>query len=509
MRKLIVFAMLTIAVQSCNYYVYPARKVPDSYSNTYKDIRKEELKEFREESKEYDIVIDPIERIPFQEYGFFAQADGNWGEKLLLPASLRQELADKWKWPVFIKVFDTGGKYNHPDLQEGQVAGRNYTTSPGLEDIQGHSTHVAGIIAGKDFGMLYDAIKLGKVRFQPIKILSDSGSGSFSWIANAFEQEEKDNDALRAYNWRVIVNGSFGGGTSIIQLIEQHLKNGYNKGTHFVFAAGNTGREVNYPGMSPYSITASSIDESMKISSFSSRGPQIDHAAPGGKINSTYKNGYAVLSGTSMATPFLTSLTAIAIGLHGEKLKTVDQTRAYLRQVATDLGDKGKDDLYGYGIHFVQHMLDNPPKDDNSQPNPEPEPDPVIPNPNTVVNLLNKDSYLAKWSKPGLSAPKTARIEEVYYQIGGNESEEVLYDKAASYFESYFSGGSLGFNNSNATGYDAIYSTGFFLEYIAKRKGIDIKVLSIIGLDEQNRRFVISKDFSKSTYIQADYITNK
>jgi len=514
MRKALL--ILALFATSCTKHLPSRKDVPESYSEIYKDVKREQLKVYREEKKEWDIVLDPIETVPVSQYSFFETSQvKNWGEQLLLPESIRQELADKWKFPVFIKVFDTAGKLLHPDLQLGQMEGRNYTTSPGLEDVQGHSTHVTGIIAGKDFGMLWEVIQLGKVRFQPIKILSDSGSGSFTWITNAFEAEEKDNDLLRNRGWRIVTNGSFGGGTQIISTIEKHLQAGTQKGTYFVFAAGNSGREVNYPGNSPYAITASSLDQNMKISSFSSRGPEVDFSNPGGQIRSTYKNGYADLSGTSMASPFLTSIVAAAIGLYGDKLPSVAHTRAYLQKIATDLGDKGKDDLYGYGVHFIQHMLANPPDgniqpapDPQPNPDPKPDPDPVPPSYKTV-GVNETTPYLIKWTKPGLTSPAIARISRVVVETVGKGDEEGMYDAAKEFLKSYMTSGTLGFNDSKANGFDAIYYCGYFIEEVAKRRGLTLKVKLIEGMDEQGRAYSIEADFSQTTTIKADYFTQK
>jgi hypothetical protein len=291
--------------------------------------------------------------------------------------------------------------------------------------------------------------------------------------------------------------------------LKSSLQVGVGKGTHFVFAAGNSGREVNYPGNSPFAITASSLDQNMKISSFSSRGPEVDHANPGGQIRSTYKNGYADLSGTSMASPFLASIVAIAQGLYGDQLPTPGHTKAYLKMIATDLGDKGKDDLYGYGVHFVQHILANPP---SGTPEPEPEPGPSPepePQPGTkAVTIVDDNSYLVRWTKPGAATAGIARIQGVDITVQAKTNEEGLYDTGKAFLDYYFKSGSLGFNNSQATGYDAIYYTGYFMEQLAERRGLTLKVNSITGIDEVGRAFTVRANFKDTQSIIADLFLN-
>jgi len=141
--------------------------------------------------------------------------------------------------------------------------------------------------------------------------------------------------------------------------IHQALLLAISKGVFVITAAGNEGPEldtVGYPAGFPEMVAVGSIDRTKKLSSFSSRGRQVDIVAPGDQITSCYPpRSYAVLSGTSMATPFVSGVVALMLAKH-RKLggKTPIQTQQdmieQLCRSADDAGKAGFDPLYGCGI---------------------------------------------------------------------------------------------------------------------------------------------------------------
>jgi len=260
-----------------------------------------------------DFVIDPIESVPVGKTDRLSiAAQTNWGKDHLLPAALRERMRNECTYKVTVKVADTG----HPDhvaLRQGQLAGANYTTDADANDGNGHSTHVLGIIAGDEIGLCDALVDKGLLTHKAVKILSNSGSGSFNWVQAAFAAERAD-DLVRLNRGEFVVyNGSFGGGSGLVAGVEAELQKSTDAGIVFCFAAGNTGTTgVNYPGNGKYSVACASLDQSLVRSSYSTMGPEVWAAMPGRGINSTYKgNTWAQLSGTSMATPFLTAATAV------------------------------------------------------------------------------------------------------------------------------------------------------------------------------------------------------
>ena len=123
-----------------------------------------------------------------------------------------------------------------------------------------------------------------------------------------------------------------------------------------VAASGNLGdtvsNEVLYPARYPTVIAVGSVNQNLKRSDFSYYGSDLEFVAPGENIFSTFNGSevetYAEASGTSMASPFVSGMAALYKqaypSLKGPSIRT------YMQKSALDLGKKGKDSEYGYGL---------------------------------------------------------------------------------------------------------------------------------------------------------------
>lgn len=248
---------------------------------------------------------------------------------------------------VRVVILDTGIDYDHPDLKPAggvNFAGtsRDGNTNPYYwNDNYGHGTHVAGIVAARNntvgvVGVAPDA------SLWAIKVLSDDGSGYTSDIIQGL-------DWCVAHGMRVASMSLGGGGTSSLKYA---CDRAYARGVLLVAAAGNSGGAVNYPAAYSSVLAISATDSRNTLASWSCYGPQIDLAAPGVSILSTYKNGtYATMSGTSMACPHATGAAALA---WASGLTSNTAVRSRLLNTAEDLGLAGFDSKYGYGLVDAQ-----------------------------------------------------------------------------------------------------------------------------------------------------------
>jgi hypothetical protein len=473
----------------------PPSEVAKEYRPTYRKLlRADEVRRETLEAQGYEIILPEEEQVPIYISIASAQNQTNWGRDALA-AGIAGRLATECIYPVIVKVTDTGGKLSHPDLQTGQLTGSTYTGEATIDDVNGHATHCAGIIAAQGLGLAWPLVSSGKVKFKPIEVLTDGGGGSFTWVQNAYASERAEDVKYKGQGIAVVYSGSFGGGTAIVAPVEAEIEKTIAAGIYMFFANGNTGGPVNYPAMSPLALSIASLDQSMVASSYSSRGPETDIAMPGRNINSTFRGGtYAVLSGTSMATPFAAAVGAIALSKWGmAKLPNQAALTAYLTKIATDIPPAGRDDATGYGVVFVQKILDTAP-DGGTPPPPPPPPPPVDPPaPAPVVQVVTNvtTGYAIRYRFAGQVADNILHIKRVTLYADGKTAEESIENArtaCARYFPTHVIAEIPAKDGLQGAGYWA----GQFLEYYGKNNAMPLQVESIEVADELGRSFIVT-----------------
>jgi minor extracellular protease Epr len=253
---------------------------------------------------------------------------------------------------VKISVIDTGISKDHPDLHiSGGISFVSYTND--FQDDNGHGTHVAGIIGAKNNNT-------GMVGVAPdsslyaVKSLDSNGDGYLS-------------DIIAGIDWSInngmdIINLSVGAEEPSLAL-EAAVDKAYSKGIFVVASAGNSGGNtnldtINYPAKYDSAIAVGAVDMSNNIAEFSSTGPSLEVVAPGKGINSTYlNNSFARISGTSMSAPFVSGL----IALYKELLPDMPykDLREMLQKKVIDLGNSGRDSIYGFGVVQYSEKINN------------------------------------------------------------------------------------------------------------------------------------------------------
>ena len=244
---------------------------------------------------------------------------------------------------IKVAVLDSGVATDNPDINPKVVLRANFSGAASNEDIYGHGTHVAGIVAATHNTSGVAGVCPGCTILAG-KVLNDSGVGSSSGLANGI-------------NWAVsngakVINMSIGVRAS--RTLETAVNNAWSKGVVLVAAAGNGGNQTKiYPGAYPNVIAVAATDNKDAKASFSTYGASwVDIAAPGVNVYSTFPNhkfvigtqnnrsfGYDVGNGTSMSAPIVAATAALAWSSHPGATNT--SVRANVESSAEDVAGTG------------------------------------------------------------------------------------------------------------------------------------------------------------------------
>jgi subtilisin family serine protease len=255
---------------------------------------------------------------------------------------------------IKVAVLDTGGP-NHIDLNANLLPALNASSSPTADDNGGHGTHCAGIIAALQNGLGVLGVA-PESHILPVKVLNDNGLSGFDAIERGIR--------MATAAGVDIISMSLGAAVEPPVALHQAIQQAVAAGIFIFAAAGNDGGCVNWPARYPEVIAVAAIDQSGQIAGFSSRGEAVAVGAPGVGIYSTYlNNGYALLSGTSQATPFVAGIGALLLAWQRANpsippIRTVQDMLQRLDDMTDDhmVFAGTKHGLLGYGVPRFANM---------------------------------------------------------------------------------------------------------------------------------------------------------
>ena len=273
------------------------------------------------------------------DYYYYLQ----WG-----PPAIKADLAwdiEKGDYDnVKIAIVDTGIDYNHEDLGNYVSGGYDWVNGDNYPwDDEGHGTHCAGIAAAvmdNEIGVA----GIAQVQVMAEKVLNETGYGSWWDISQGITHAADQNADVISMSL-----GSY----DYSATLENACQYAWDEGCILTGAAGNGNQYgIAYPAKFDTVICVGAIDQYNQRCNYpswgSNWGPEMELAAPGVDIASTYPNDrYAYMSGTSMATPHVAGVAALVWsncpGFTNQKVR--DQ----MDDTADDLGTTGWDEEYGYG----------------------------------------------------------------------------------------------------------------------------------------------------------------
>ena len=332
---------------------------------------------------------------------------------------------------VKVAVLDTGIVYGGPDgvnlCTNGAYDVVNNDTDPTDGSSLSHGTHVAGTIAQiTSFDNVTSTVGTAGLSPQacvmPVKVLDDSGNGSFADIAEGIYRAI--NAGAKVINMSLSVNARFG--ITSDPIMDPALDAAHIAGLTVVAATGNDGhrKNVGYPAIYSTVIAVAATDYRNKLTRYSNRGTGLDLVAPGGDtgrddngdgyvdgvLQETYylgSWGHYFLDGTSMASPHVAAIAALLIA---NGAATPDEVFLALSSTTTDLGNTGYDSSYGHGLVQAYNALTF---DDGEEPLAPPD-SPTDPSPSDNATEVSINSTVLSWT-----ADANTDTHKVYF--GTNE----------------------------------------------------------------------------------------
>jgi subtilisin family serine protease len=294
-------------------------------------------------------------------------------------------------------VLDTGLRTTHVDFAGRVRAQRNFTADNGgnpndATDGQGHGTNVSGIIAANG---IHRGVAPG-TDIIPLKVLTNTGSGSFEAIADAL-QWVLDHQAEHHISVACLSLGDSGNYTSDEIFADHRIRNlirALNEArVAVVVAAGNdffthaSAQGMSFPAICRETISVGAVYDS-SMGSFSYQSGAVAHStaagqmtpfsqrlheslspaaftdifAPGAPVTSSGINsdhGESVQHGTSQAAPVASGVILLMQQFylrHTNQLPPVNDLATWLRQGGVPIhdGDDEDDNVINTGLDFLR-----------------------------------------------------------------------------------------------------------------------------------------------------------
>lgn len=200
------------------------------------------------------------------------------------------------------------------------------------DDEDGHGTHVAGVAAGKTYGVA------SKANLIAVRVLDANGDGRGSDVLAGMQWAADDAESKNQIS-KSVINMSLG--AEYTEAFNKATAAIIDKGIVVVAAAGNEGADASdvSPASTPDVITVGATYRNDTRAEFSNWGIALDVFAPGVDILSAWignATASMIISGTSMACPHIAGLAAYFIALEKNGSSTPAKIAEKIKRVATN-----------------------------------------------------------------------------------------------------------------------------------------------------------------------------
>lgn len=331
-----------------------------------------------------------------------------WGSSYMHLDGISQSVAkNKTGKAISVAILDSGIKKDHVVFSGKTISSNAKSVIGGsITDENGHGTAVAGIIAESTSD---------NVQLMPIKIADGNGESSLDYMLQGMDYAVESGASVVNLSMNACFKDSNLTDAQIkedIAVLESSFSKYEQAGMVICVSAGNDARDIrssyNYPAMSSHVLCVGAINSSGQKTSFSSYGSDLDFAAPGESVDCAWigsTTSWKTLSGTSMASPYLTAACAMIKSTNpNATLSSVEKT---LAGISKDLGSSGKDIQYGYGVPIFKET--------------------AVYSSTQSGNASGKTTLIDGINLPADWDPNDPGSYKAYDQMYGNVSEELHY----------------------------------------------------------------------------------
>lgn len=252
---------------------------------------------------------------------------------------------------IVVAIIDTGVQATHPDLAGRVLSGWNTYDNPpnnNSNDLHGHGTHVSGIFGANTNNATNTAGMNWAAKILPVRVLSAGGSGSESQCAAGITWAVDNGADITSLSLQY-----YTGGTALLDAVNYAFANN----VLMIAAAGNNrGNTIAFPARFDHCMCIGGTTHNDTWYTSANFGAQMDVAAPGENILSLWRdNGTFTISGTSMATPFVSGTAALLMSYN--RTLSIGDIENVLISSAEDRGTPGWDQYFGAGRLNAQNAL--------------------------------------------------------------------------------------------------------------------------------------------------------
>lgn len=242
-----------------------------------------------------------------------------------------------------IGMIDSGVDRFHPSLKQADLVIRDFSPQNTRQSFS-HGTAIASLIVGDEAN-----------RFTGLMPEATLYAASVFGVSGKGRVRSTTEDLIRAIDWLTanavpVISMSFAGPKNI--LLERIIKTASARGFTFIAAVGNDGpnAEPRFPSAYASVIAVTAVDENSRIYRRAVTGAHVEFSAPGVRVLAADDKNYAYanFTGSSFAAPYVAALIAARMPEHDPagKAGVID----FYRKNATDLGQEGRDNIYGFGL---------------------------------------------------------------------------------------------------------------------------------------------------------------